>query len=92
MKSNLIPQIVPNLIWRQVEENTVVVSPQSGEMRVLNGVGSEIWQFLADNKTPDFIINHLVSRYEISPEQAQDDLQNFLTDLETRQLLEWVSG
>ncbi len=85
-----IPQIVSNLIWRQVDENTVVVSPQSGEMRVLNGVGSTIWQLLAEKKNPDDIIAHLVAHYAVSPEQARQDLQAFLTDLDERHLLAWT--
>ena len=84
------PHIVSNLIWRQVDENTVIVSPQSGEMRVLNGVGSTIWQLLVDKKNPDEIVRHLVEHYTVPPEQARDDLQRFLADLDERKLLEWT--
>ena len=86
-KSN--PRIKSNLIWRQVDENTVVVSPQSGQMRVLNGVGSTIWQLLAQNQSPEAIAAHIVNHYDVSAEQAQTDLQTFLADLDKRQLLDW---
>ena len=83
------PRIISNLIWRQVDGNTVVVTPQSGEMRVLNGVGSTIWQLLAEEQTPDAIVAHLVTHYDVSPQQASDDLWAFLADLDGRHLLEW---
>ena len=83
------PHIGSNLIWRQVDENTVVVSPQSGEMRVLNGAGSTIWQLLAEKKGLDDIVTHLVAHYAVTPEQARQDLQAFLADLDERHLLEW---
>jgi hypothetical protein len=82
------PTINPTLIWRQVDENTVVVTPQSGQMRVLNGVGSTIWQLLADNQSKEAIIAHLVAHYTVSTAQASADLDNFLAELEERNLLQ----
>ena len=81
------PTINPDLIWRQVDENTVVVTPQDGQMRVLNGVGSTIWQLLADNQPKEAIIAHLVAHYTVTAEQASTDLDKFLTELEDRNLL-----
>lgn len=83
------PQIKRGLIWRQVDENTVIVTPQSGKMRVLNGVGSTIWQLLADDQPPEVIVVHLVAHYAVSAEQAQADLDRFLADLTERNLLYW---
>lgn len=84
-----IPHLQSNLIWRQVDENTVVVTPQSGQMRVLNGVGSTIWQLLADGQAPEAIVAHLVAQYAVSAEQASTDLDKFLAELEERNLLQW---
>ncbi|MCB9422914.1 MAG: PqqD family protein [Ardenticatenaceae bacterium] len=84
-----IPHLQSNLIWRQVDENTVVVTPQSGQMRVLNGVGSVIWQLLTESQSHEAIIDHIVNRYGISPEQAGTDLDKFLAELEERNLLYW---
>lgn len=86
---NKIPHIKSDLIWRQVDENTVIVTPQSGQMRVLNGVGSTIWQLLADNQPRETIIEHLVTHYAVSAKQAGADLDKFLADLEERNLLHW---
>lgn len=83
------PQIKDGLIWRQVDDNTVIVTPQNGEMRVLNGVGSTIWQLLAEGQTPQTIVEHLVAHYDVSAVQANNDLDQFLTDLTKRNLLYW---
>jgi hypothetical protein len=83
------PRIPSHLIWRQVDDNTVVVSPRSGKMRVLNGVGSVIWQLIADEKPVNFIVEHLTTVYNISHEQAQTDVDSFLIDLRERNLLEF---
>lgn len=83
------PHLKSDLIWRQVDENTVVVTPQSGQMRVLNGVGSTIWQLLVEGQSPEAIIAHLVAHYAVSAEQAGADLDKFLAELEERGLLQW---
>ncbi len=89
MNQNQNPRIPKQLIWRQVDDNTVVVSPQTGKMRVLNGVGSVIWQLIADEKPVNFIVEQLTTTYNITSEQAQIDLDAFLTDLGQRNLLEF---
>ncbi len=81
-----------NLIWREVDENTVVVSPQSGDMRVLNGVGSVIWRLLAEEQSLEAIAAHITAHYAVSPEQAGADLRAFITDLDARHLLEWPTA
>jgi hypothetical protein len=85
------PQIKSNIIWRQVDENTVVVTPQSGKMRVLNGVGSTIWQLLAAGHSSAAIVEHLVAQYEVSAGQARTDLDRFLADLTERNLIHWAA-
>ena len=81
--------ISEKLIWRQVDENTIIVTPQNGQMRVLNGVGSTIWQLLTQGQSTEAIIEHLVAHYAVSAEQAGADLAKFLTELEERNLLQW---
>lgn len=44
------PQIANDLIWRLLDNNAVVVSPHVGEVRVLNGIGTVIWQLLVEKR------------------------------------------
>ena len=81
-------QVTQGIVWRKLDDNTVVVSPQTGQVRVLNGVGSTIWQLLVDENTPSEIQNHLVNHYNVAPDQAGKDVHNFLVDLHDKGLLE----
>ena len=40
------PRIAPDIVWRLLENNAVLVSPREGEVRVLNPVRTAIWQRL----------------------------------------------
>lgn len=80
-------QIAPGLIWRLLDDNVVIVSPGVGKVRVLNGMATVIWQLMAEGKSCDEIREHLTVYYEVAAEQAQEDLQLFLTDLKDRELI-----
>lgn len=83
------PRVAPDLIWRLLDDNAVVVSPRVGEVRVLNGVGTVIWQLLVECRSRKDILTHLVANYQVSPEQAAADLDRFLLDLAGRGVIVW---
>lgn len=87
---NVEPRIAPGLVWRLLDDSAVVVSPRSGEVRVLNPVGTTIWQLMVEQHTLPEIEAHLVAHYDVSRERAHEDLQSFVEELVQRDIL--VSG
>lgn len=87
MTSEPLPQVTSGLISRVLDGNTVIVAPHVGKVRILNPVGSFIWQLLNEGQSRTQIESHLSQKYAISAEQAQQDLETFLTDLKQRGLL-----
>lgn len=83
------PILDPNLSWRLLDGEAVIVSPVSGEIRVLNAVGTEIWQRLADGASIAQIESSLVEQYQLSAQQAEADVTAFLHDLTERHLIVW---
>lgn len=85
--SNVEPQIAPGLVWRLLDDSAVVVSPRSGEVRVLNAVGTAIWQLMVEKRTLREIEAHLVAHYEVSQDRANEDLHSFVEELVQRDIL-----
>ncbi len=81
--------IHPALTWRLLDGEAVIVSSTTGEIRVLNHVGSEIWQLLASGSQVPEIEQVLVDRYTLSPQQVSADVSAFLIDLMRRGLITW---
>ncbi|NJN54786.1 MAG: PqqD family protein [Anaerolineae bacterium] len=87
VETNGIPEIVPGLIWRVVDDNMVVVSPEAGDVHVLSQTGSDIWQLLVDKKGMSEVESYLVDKYIVSHEQAHDDLAQFIQELRAMGLI-----
>lgn len=84
------PQRLDGLIWREVDDGIVIVSPTAGKVRVLNKVGSAIWELLDGDHTPATIQSNLCNQFsQVPPEQINQDIQTFLDDLTNRGLIVW---
>ena len=89
MDQNRIPNKSPDLIWREMEDGTVIISPEGGRVRVLNDVGTLVWRLLDGQKTVRVICNQVAQEYEISAADAANDIENFLQELDQRDILTW---
>lgn len=85
-----IPVPAPNVICRLTDDGAVLVSPEAGDLRVLNAVGATIWQMLDGRRTLGELEAEMAHRYQIPAGRAQADLARFLDDLEGRGLLSWI--
>lgn len=62
-----------------------------GEIYVLNGIGVRIWQ-LMEGVTIKKLMETLLEEYEVSPEELETDLRQFLSKLEHIGLVSIASG
>jgi hypothetical protein len=84
-KAGNTPRIAPDIVWRMLDEK---VSPREGEVRVLNIVGTAIWQLLLEEKDFAAIEQYLMDHYDVTQARAHDDLLIFLEELSERGILE----
>jgi hypothetical protein len=84
-------ELLSELIWREMDGNAVVVSPRDGKVRVLNEVGTFIWELLAEQTPRADILTHLIETYEVPLAQAEQDLDKFINDLLARGILKYNS-
>jgi hypothetical protein len=83
------PVIHPELTWRLLDGEAVIVSPTSGEIRVLNHVGAQIWQLIAAGLKTEAIEQAVAEQYNLSAQQAHKDVSAFLEELNNRGLIRW---
>ena len=72
---------------RVIDNEAVIVIPQEGLVRILNEVGSRIWQ-LSDGKcTVGKIINIISSEFNVPEEEAKEDTENFIKELKNKEMM-----
>lgn len=88
MNEEAIPTLAPVLIWRKLDDGTVVVTPDEGKVRVLNQTGTSIWLQIDGQHSLSEIVDQLVEDFDVSQEQAVSDVIAFLTDLSQKGLID----
>ena len=87
-----LPRVAADLVWRLLDGNAIVVSPRVGEVRVLNHVGTVIWQLLIEGDSPTDIEDYLVTNFQVARQKAKSDLKVFFDDLAERGVIIWETS
>src|SRR5882672_6191583 len=74
-------------IWRAFDTETAIIDPQATALRTIQGVGSRFWE-LADGRTLGEILEILLNEYDVDRIQLETDIGVFLSELQTRGLLD----
>jgi hypothetical protein len=74
--------------WREVEGEIVALDLDSSEYLAVNRTGTVIWPLLVEGTTREDLATHLAGRYEIDRATAERDVEQFLTTLSDRGLLD----
>ena len=72
-----------------VNENGFIFDPQTGISYTTNSTGMEILKKLRETNNTDEIRDHLVKEFEVSKEEAERDIIDFLELLKSKGFIEW---
>ena len=91
-KRMLLPARDSELVWRLVDDEMVIVRLSDGQIRVLNDIGSFVWQLMDGRRTISDLACLVCAEYEVSRQEAEDDIQLFLAPLIQDGIVSWVSS
>jgi hypothetical protein len=77
----------PALAWREIDGETVIISPNDNVMHELNDTGSFLWKNINGKKSAAELAELLVENYEVTPDIALSDTQALLEEMSARKLL-----
>lgn len=78
---NKIPKRNPDAAFRIIDGEAIVVLPERGEVKVLNEVGSVIWELIDGSSSIDEISKKICKKYEVTEKTARSDVLSFLKQL-----------
>jgi len=77
----------PALAWREIDEATIIISPNDSVMHELNNTGSFLWKNIDGHRSAADLASLLAENYEVAPDVAQTDTQSLLEEMCSRKLL-----
>ena len=77
----------PALGWREIDDETVIFSPNDSVMHELNDTGSFLWKNIDGKKSAAELAELLAENYEVTPDIALSDIQALLEEMSLRKLV-----
>ncbi len=75
------------LAWREIDDETVIISPEDSVMHELNNTGSFLWKNIDGKKSAAELAELLAANYEVTPDIALSDTQALLAEMSSRKLV-----
>ncbi|MEW5765448.1 MAG: PqqD family protein [Acidobacteriota bacterium] len=69
----------PDVSWRTIEGQSVLVFNREGEVQVLNEIGTYVWEHLEEGA--EALARNISEKYEVEFGEARRDVAEFLQDL-----------
>jgi hypothetical protein len=80
--------IPADVVFRQLDEEAVLLNLKSGIYFGLNDVGARVWQLIAERRTLSRVLDALIEEYAATPEVLERDLLELSRQLCAKGLVE----
>lgn len=87
-----IPVHHPRIAARVFSGEAVIITPAENTVRMLNAVGSRIWELADGTRTAEQIANALTQEFDVELAQARSSVTAFIDELAAKGLLAWAPG
>ncbi|MGB8643714.1 MAG: PqqD family protein [Anaerolineae bacterium] len=81
MELDKCPRPHSQVAARVMGDQALIVLSDSGEVTVLNPIGTRIWELIDGTHSLRQMIDAIVSEYEVTEAQAQQDVEEFVQEL-----------
>jgi hypothetical protein len=81
-------RVVPDVLFRLVGEEGVLLNLTTGRYLGLNLVGTRMWNVLVDASSIQAAYDELLEEYEVEPAQLRADLEELINQLLDQKLIE----
>lgn len=73
--------IPERIVFKKVGEEMVLLDFERGIYYGLNPVGARVWEFLAEGKSTDEIVDLLTEEFDVERTDAKNDVEALMDDL-----------
>ena len=87
-----VPQKNPDIIWKDVKGETILLNPVSGKYFGLNKVGRAFWEKIDGARSLPDIAELLLKDFDVEKERLLKDLENLIVYLKKRNRIRKEKG
>ena len=87
---NYIP--LRNELKSRTDGDFLIISNRNGEIYYLNGSARDMWLLLDGSISIDELCGKILGEYKVDREQLENDIVNFIRDLQWKKLLRLRTG
>ncbi|MDO7086732.1 PqqD family protein [Pseudocolwellia sp. AS88] len=80
-------QLVSNVLFQKVDDETVILEPENGNYFTLDPVGTFMIENLQEGKSVGQVIELMNTKYEVSVEQVTTDLTELVSNMLAQNLM-----
>jgi hypothetical protein len=84
---NRIPCKNPQVVWKNLQGETVLLNPMTGKYFGLTKVGGSFWEKIDGSRTAGQIADLLMEEYDVERERLSADLSALVQKLERQELI-----
>ncbi len=84
---NMVPKKDDSFCERELGDETIFLSPEGSRIHALDAVGTFIWKQFDGSTTLGEILGRICAEFDVSTEQAEKDLLEFVSELSENKLL-----
>ena len=87
MQRDAVLRLSPDVVFRELDAESVVLDLSSGRYFGLNAVGTRVWQLIGQGQAVDSLIKTVAGEYEADEATIERDVLALLEELATRGLV-----
>jgi len=88
---SVVVQVV-DLVSSSLDDETVMMSVNSGKYYGLDEIGSRIWELIEEPRSVSDLCDILFGEFEVDRKQCEKDVLDFLNELAKKNLLRVIDG
>lgn len=88
MDKNQKIKLLKSINVTELDGEKVMVDFESGKYFLIKGTGNDIWDMLQEETTPAEIIENLLKEYDVTPEECEASVMNFLEKMESYKFIQ----
>ena len=77
----------PGLPFQRMDEDAIVINPQTREVHLLNGTAARIWELLETPLSINDLVSALGNEFDAEPAALRREVETFVADLGDKGLL-----